>query len=140
MWRWVLRALLAVILLLLLVHRIYHKAPVGFSVGIVKNECRNLPDFFATRPIRLRIKDDGTMFLNSDPVDPRQLRTLLSLIFKTRNQPILFLDAGELVRYQDIINALGVAKDVAPNLKVLIISPSARKECDGFFGQMIPAG
>jgi biopolymer transport protein ExbD len=121
---------LAVILLGVIVIRIFrHSHSQGLSVGIVTTQCGSGGDDVTNRWIRLLIHDDGSLFINEDPVSAGQLACRLRAIYDTRNERILFVDGGNSLPYQQAIDAIDIARSAEPDLRILLITPSTRRSC-----------
>jgi biopolymer transport protein TolR len=60
--------------------------------------------------IVLELKDDGTYAINGQPVPKPQLDTQLHSIYDARPAKLLFIKAGASRIYQDVIEAMDVAK------------------------------
>jgi biopolymer transport protein ExbD len=60
--------------------------------------------------IVLELKDDGGYYINSQPVPKDQLGTQIHAIFDQRPAKLIFVKAGQNRIYQDVIEAMDVAK------------------------------
>ena len=130
MKRFFITASLVAVLLGVIVVRIFRRShPHGLSVGVVTTQCSS-PDYRLTgRTVRLRIDDDGSLFINTEPVSAGQLPRLLGGIYITRNERVLFFDAGDSVSYQQAVATIDIVQTSVPRLRVILLTPSTREEC-----------
>ena len=54
--------------------------------------------------------DDGTYAINTQPVPKAQLETQIRTIFAPRNAKLMFIKAGQNRVYQDVVDAMDVAR------------------------------
>ena len=111
---------LAVLLLTLILLAIFHslpQTPNGFLVGIAPKRCDALtPD----RPIVLHVTGQGALFLSSDPegrndrerFERNDLARILSLIYRTRAERILYLVADDDVPFEAVADTLDMTQNV----------------------------
>ena len=64
----------------------------------------------SSNQIVLELNDDGTYAINQQPVPKDQLDTQLHAIFDPRPAKLLFVKPGLNRRYQDVVEAMDVAK------------------------------
>jgi biopolymer transport protein ExbD len=64
----------------------------------------------ASNQIVLELADDGTYAINSQPVPKDQLDTQIHAVFDNRPAKLLFIKAGANRLYQDVIDAMDVAR------------------------------
>jgi biopolymer transport protein ExbD len=64
----------------------------------------------ANNQIVLELNDDGTYAINGQPVPKNQLDTQIHAIFDPRPAKLLFIKAGANRLYQDVIEAMDVAR------------------------------
>ena len=64
----------------------------------------------ASNQIVLELADDGTYAINSQPVPKNQLDTQIHAVFDNRPAKLLFIKAGANRLYQDVIDAMDVAR------------------------------
>jgi biopolymer transport protein ExbD len=60
--------------------------------------------------IVLELKDDGSYAINGQPVPKPQLDTQLHSIYDPRPAKLLFIKAGQNRIYQDVVEAMDIAK------------------------------
>jgi biopolymer transport protein ExbD len=130
MKRFLITALLVVVLLGVIAVRFFRRShPQGLSVGVVTTQCSSPADRFLGRQVRLRIDDDGSLLINTEPIPAGQLPRLLDGIYRVRNERVLFFDGGNSVSFRQAIATIDNAKSAVPDLKVILITPSTREEC-----------
>ncbi|MGE0353132.1 MAG: ExbD/TolR family protein [Gemmatimonadales bacterium] len=76
--------------------------------------------------IVLELPDDGSFSINGQPVPAGQLDAQLHVIFDPRPAKLLFVKPGPNRKYQDVINAMDVAKGAG--VQIIGFTP---KEADG---------
>ena len=64
----------------------------------------------ANNQIVLELNDDGTYAINGQPVPKSQLDTQIHAIFDPRPAKLLFIKAGTNRLYQDVVEAMDVAR------------------------------
>jgi biopolymer transport protein TolR len=64
----------------------------------------------ANNQIVLELNNDGTYAINGQPVPKTQLDTQIHAIFDPRPAKLLFIKAGENRLYQDVVEAMDVAR------------------------------
>jgi biopolymer transport protein ExbD len=64
----------------------------------------------ASNQIVLELADDGSYAINSQPVPKDQLDTQIHAVFDNRPAKLLFIKAGPNRLYQDVIDAMDVAR------------------------------
>ena len=64
----------------------------------------------ASNQIVLELADDGSYAINSQPVPKDQLDTQIHAVFDNRPDKLLFIKAGPNRLYQDVIDAMDVAR------------------------------
>ncbi len=64
----------------------------------------------ASNQIVLELADDGSYAINSQPVPKSQLDTQLHAVFDNRPAKLLFVKAGPNRIYQDVIEAMDIAR------------------------------
>ena len=64
----------------------------------------------ASNQIVLELADDGSYAINSQPVPKDQLDTQIHAVFDNRPAKLLFIKAGANRLYQDVIDAMDVAR------------------------------
>jgi biopolymer transport protein ExbD len=139
MWRWVVRGILVVVLAALILRR-YHREPsVGLPVNIVTNECGPRTDeTIVNRMVVLVVGRNGQTTIDYETVPSRNLANHLWGIYKTRNERILFLDGTDSASFQDVASAIDIAETAVPGLKVLVITPSVRNDCENPIWHYVP--
>ena len=60
--------------------------------------------------IVLELADDGTYAINTQPVPKAQLETQIRTIFAPRKAKLMFIKAGQNRIYQDVVDAMDVAR------------------------------
>jgi biopolymer transport protein ExbD len=60
--------------------------------------------------IVLEVRDDGTYAINSQPVPKSQLDTQIHAIYDTRPVKLMFVKAGHTRLYQEVIEAMDIAR------------------------------
>ena len=60
--------------------------------------------------IVLELKDDGSIAINTQPVDASNLSGKLHEIYDARGDKLLFIKAGNNIPYKDVINVIDVAR------------------------------
>lgn len=77
--------------------------------------------------IVLEVQKDGTYLINKQPVPPgvAGLAQMLHTTFDTRPDKILFVKADPTVKYQQVIQAMDVARGVIGHAAVIGITPKA---------------
>jgi biopolymer transport protein ExbD len=129
MRRWVTRAALAIVLVILIVTRIAHRShSQGLAVRLVTTECGETEENF--RGILLRVGEDGRTQINSDHVSRRDVPLLLRHIYSTRPRRLLFFEAEASTSYQDAITVLADSQSAIEGLSVVLVTPSVRKQCE----------
>ncbi len=73
--------------------------------------------------IVLDLPDDGSYTINSQPVPKDQLSAQIHTIFDNRPAKLLFVKAGENRKYQDVIDAMDVAR--GSGVQVIGFTPKA---------------
>ncbi len=58
----------------------------------------------------LEVRDDGTYAINSQPVPKDQLDTQIHAIYDTRPVKLMFVKAGHTRLYQEVIEAMDIAR------------------------------
>jgi len=132
MKRFFITALLGVTLIGVIAIRTFHRRhSQGLSVGILTTQCSS-PVYLneRCRLVRLRIVDDGGLFINDDPESVAGLPSRLADVYYTRNERVLFFDAADSVSYQQVVNAIDIAQSAVPGLRVILITPRTRHECE----------
>ncbi|MDP9262814.1 MAG: hypothetical protein M3O85_00670 [Acidobacteriota bacterium] len=138
--RWVGRGVLVLAIVALLVYRAGQKPKAhGLMVRTVTSEC-DLSRNGLDRAIRLRVSADGRMWLNLDEVEPAVLQSRLHLIYKTRAEKVLFVDAADGLALQQVADLLGRSSASAPGLRIILVTPSVRKRCEELWRIVLPAG
>ena len=64
----------------------------------------------ASNQIVLELADDGSYAINSQPVPKNQLDTQIHAVFDNRPAKLLFIKAGPNRLYQDVVDAMDVAR------------------------------
>lgn len=64
----------------------------------------------ASNQIVLELADDGSYAINSQPVPKDQLDTQIHAVFDNRPAKLLFIKAGPNRLYQDVVDAMDVAR------------------------------
>jgi biopolymer transport protein TolR len=64
----------------------------------------------ASNQIVLELADDGSYAINSQPVPKDQLDTQIHAVFDNRPAKLLFIKAGANRLYQDVVDAMDVAR------------------------------
>jgi biopolymer transport protein ExbD len=64
----------------------------------------------ASNQIVLELRDDGSYAINSQPVPKQQLDAQIHAVFDNRPAKLLFIKAGPNRLYQDVIDAMDVAR------------------------------
>lgn len=128
--------LLLVALLLFLRQRATRPRSRGLAVRTVTTEC----DFTGgprDRAIRLRAAADGRMWFGLDEhaehVEAAEFRKLMNLVYGTRAERILFLDAADEISFQQFVDVVERAHNSVPALKVVVVTPKTRKGCEWLF-------
>ncbi len=77
--------------------------------------------------IVLEVQKDGTYLINKQPVPPGAagLAQMLHTTFDTRPDKILFVKADPTVKYQQVIQAMDIARGVIGHNAVIGITPKA---------------
>jgi biopolymer transport protein ExbD len=129
MKRFFITALLVLVLLGVIAARIFrHNHSQGLSVGIVVTRCSSPEQL---RMIRLLIENDGGLVINNiEPLTAGRLPRRLVEIYETRWEKVLFIEADDLVSYQQVVAAIDITQAAVPGIKVMLITPSTRKTCD----------
>ncbi|MEX1828347.1 biopolymer transporter ExbD [Luteibacter aegosomatis] len=61
-------------------------------------------------PVRLQIRQDGSLYWNDTPVDELGLKAQIAVIAQQSNQPELQIDADDAVQYEVVARVLSDAK------------------------------
>lgn len=111
---------LTVLLLVLILLGVFHSLPMhssGFLVRIAPERCNVLtPD----RPIVLHMSREGALFLSSDLVvrndiegfERNNLARVLSAIYRTRAERLLYLIADDDVPFEAVADVLDITQNV----------------------------
>ena len=122
--------LLVAVLIGVIVVRILRRSHShGLSVGVVTAQCSSPHYLEALRLLRLRIVDDGGLFINDDPVSAGRLQGRLDELYKVRDERVLFFDASNSVSFQQAVATIEIAQSAVPGLRVILITPRTREEC-----------
>ena len=62
-------------------------------------------------PVRLQIRQDGSLYWNDTPVDELGLKAQIAVIAQQSNQPELQIDADDAAQYEVVARVLSDAKD-----------------------------
>jgi biopolymer transport protein TolR len=62
------------------------------------------------RTLVLSLREDGTFFLNQDSVAREDLFTKLSTVMESRAEKVLFIKAGELLDYGDVLGVMDLCR------------------------------
>ncbi len=87
----------------------------------------NMVDFPENPDLVLSIKQDGTLFLNNEPVTEENLATLLEEIMLTASDKKLYLKADQNLEFGHIVEIIGPLKDAGVELVGII----AEKKTEG---------
>jgi len=109
-------------------HSHHHNSAQGLLVGIVVTRCSSPEQL---RMIRLRVVADGSLCINEQEyLPPGRLGTRLSSIYETRWVKVLFVEADGSASFQQVATAIDIAQTAVPEIKVMLITPSTRDDCD----------
>lgn len=61
-------------------------------------------------PIRLQIRQDGSLYWNDTPVDELSLKAQIAVVAQQANQPELQIDADDAAQYEVVARVLSDAK------------------------------
>lgn len=82
----------------------------------------------------LHVDGNGRYRLNMDQVPSNnELMVSLNLIYKTRLEKLLFLEASPGTSRGDVTAAAHLAKTAYPSLKLVEITPQVRQKCEWLF-------
>ncbi|KAF1004613.1 MAG: Biopolymer transport protein ExbD [Luteibacter sp.] len=98
--------LVLLIIFMITAPQLSHKIKIDLpqpNPNIVNPE--NPPD-----PVRLQIRQDGSLYWNDAPVDELSLKAQIAVIAQQSNQPELQIDADDAVQYEVVARVLSDAK------------------------------
>lgn len=124
--------LVAALATIIVVRIVRHRNPTGFAVRAVTTQCGS-PEQLLERPVRLRLKEDGNLYIDADPLTAENLRMLLVDIFKTRTEKMLFVDAAHSVPYQRVIDVIDATGAAVPDMQIILITDATRQKCEGLW-------
>ncbi len=78
--------------------------------------------------IVLEVRDDGSYAINSQPVPKDQLDTQIHAIYDTRPVKLMFVKAGHNRRYQEVIEAMDIARGAG--VQVIGFTPAEAQGSD----------
>ncbi|TFG52609.1 MAG: biopolymer transporter ExbD [Gemmatimonadales bacterium] len=78
--------------------------------------------------IVLEVRDDGSYAINSQPVPKDQLDTQIHAIYDTRPVKLMFVKAGHSRRYQEVIEAMDIARGAG--VQVIGFTPAEAEGSD----------
>ncbi len=129
MKRHLITAVLAVVLVCVGAFRVFtRRHSHGVFVGIVTTQCGNQNFEVTPLRLRLRIREDGSLFIFKEQVSKGQMAQLLADISKTRNEKLLLFDAPDSISYQHALGVIDTAES-SGGWGVLLMTPSTREAC-----------
>ena len=99
--------ILLVLLIIFMVSQPLNRMAMDVQVAPPNTQTANQS---ANDQIVLEMGDDGSYAINTQPVPKAQLETQLRTIFAPRNAKLLFVKAGQNRIYQDVVDAMDVAR------------------------------
>jgi biopolymer transport protein ExbD len=129
-------------LMVLMVYLVFKPYPTltGLRVALVPEPC----EYRATSLIMLRLANDGKVFINEEQADWKDLGSRLFAIYTYRYSRELYLYAEDGVPFQSVADAIEIARNVpaagqdSPDIKVILITPMADRECGFIPIRIIP--
>lgn len=106
-------------------------SPKGLPVRLVSDRCELEGD----RPIVLRIRDTGELFINQEKEDWKNVADRLSQIYRIREHHSLYVLAEDGVSFQTVADAVDIAENSlvpessSPDIAVWLITPRALQGC-----------
>ncbi|HEU4830530.1 MAG TPA: biopolymer transporter ExbD [Gemmatimonadales bacterium] len=89
---------------------------MSLNVQVAPPDTRTQQESAANNQIVLELPDGGGYLINQQPVPDGQLETQLHTIFDPRAAKLLFIKAGQSRVYQDVIEAMDVARGAGVEL------------------------
>jgi len=130
MWRWVIRAVLVLVLLALVFMRFGHKQPsYGFSVLPGAKDCGESEEDAILKSIYLQISVGGKAKFNSVAMPIERVPNRLVGIWETRKRRVLYLDPDEEVTFQEVIALIDIIESKKQGIAIVLVTPRIRKEC-----------
>jgi biopolymer transport protein ExbD len=119
-------AALLLALILLIGLRRTPRPTTGFQVEVASDTCacRDLDDHF----IVLHVSDGGRLSINSEDATPERLAALLSDIYRTRAEKILYLSIDDSASFQSIADALDIVQHLTEQSSGGVPVPDALRE------------
>jgi len=99
--------ILLVLLIIFMVSQPLNRMAMDVQVAPPNTQTANQS---ANDQIVLEMNDDGTYAINTQPVPKAQLETQIRTIFAPRNAKLMFIKAGQNRIYQDVVDAMDVAR------------------------------
>jgi hypothetical protein len=69
----------------------------------------------------------------AEHVEAAEFPKLMNLVYKTRAERILFLDAADGLSFQQFVDVVERAHNSVPALKIVVVTPKTRKGCEWLF-------
>ena len=130
MWRWVIRAVLALILLALVIMRFSPKQPsYGFLVFLDTKECERRDAGFYNRVIVLRVLPNARTFINLDEIPQDDIADRLADIYRARKDRSIYFAPGEDVSFQEIITLLDKIEAKRLGMSFILVTPGIQDRC-----------
>jgi len=130
MWRWVIRAVLVLVLLALVFMRFGHKQPsYGFSVLPGAKDCGESNEDGIFLPIHLQISVGGKAKFNSVAMPIERVPNRLVGIWETRKRRVLYLEPDKEVTFQEVIALIDRIESKKQGIAIVLVTPRIRKEC-----------
>jgi biopolymer transport protein ExbD len=99
--------ILLVLLIIFMVSQPLNRMAMDVQVAPPNTQTANQS---ANDQIVLELADDGSYAINTQPVPKGQLETQIRNIFAPRNAKLMFIKAGQNRIYQDVVDAMDVAR------------------------------
>ena len=125
MWRWAVRAVLALILVALVIVRFRPRQPsYGFPVQLPTRACDEPEVGVYHRCIFLRLLPHGRTFLNWHEIPQDDIPDRLADIYRGRKDKSIYFAPEEGVSYQEIITLLDKIEGKGLGMSIILIVPS----------------
>ena len=91
-----------------------------------------------SREVFVRLRDDGSIYMNEDPISSRNLLTEIQRIFSTRQERVLFLLGENSVSYQRVASTAAELQAQVQDLQIFL--PTSANIRGTQFSCLVPNG